>query len=86
MNDVNAVFLAEAQRWFTQDQPKADMDNFKTVIIGHPDQVEVVFGPKLVPREETGVVTLGGKNRYGQEVHYYIDRDTHQMIRREFAK
>lgn len=75
---------------FKSDEIRANLDNYHVVVRDHAEEFEVVFVPNQHPSavSPTGVrtVLVGGATEYGPEVHYYVKKNTFEILRRHFAR
>ena len=72
-----------AMKDFTNTESTSDLNHFTVQVSEQNDSYEVVFIPDQVPGEPA---TLGGRTKYGQEVHYVISKSTWEIKRKSFAR
>ncbi|MCL1824616.1 MAG: hypothetical protein FWG26_01520 [Betaproteobacteria bacterium] len=79
-----AVPLANAIGLF--NETNQNIDNFEITLDynneNRDDVIEIAFSPKRAPGERI----LGGRTSYGQEVHYYMDMQTGEMVKKLFGR
>lgn len=85
---IEAAAVSRALHHFTTDYPQAKLHHFSVYLERLNDErIEITFVPKPEPRRRDKLeLKLGGRNKYGEEVHYELALPSLRVIRKWYGR
>jgi len=81
---------ATALARFRAEENKSDLNHFVIVVRESAELFEIIFGPERVdirdPATGERVIMRGGSNVYGRIVHYFVSKESGEIVRRQLAR